>query len=396
MSREDGVVMSVTWVVLSISCSSVPVVEATLMTVVLSSCSVVTSVDSMPRVVGASEDVTDSADVSKSGRIVVCMSSSSGEVVVALSVELSLSIRVVISVEMSLSGRVVASDGWVVISSSFGVEGEVEPDVVTVVSSSSTLVSDVVKTGFVVSSSSSLRVVCSDGTSVSDDGNFSVVVSASVVDNPSSFEVVAFSVMDSSASSGSMGNVVPMVGPTVVVAVSSDTSSGANVVASSDVVCVSIASVDVCRSNSTVTRDTLTALGSVLVVLTVTTVVSGVSVIAGTSVMTGVSVDVSSDGGGHATNIQGKVSTASPSQVPPFLAGMTTARSLFLYASPQVCEHRPQSLHTDHKQSEGSIDTIIDGSVVVIGLTEVGIVESLSTQFLLSGPNVKLGGQVHM
>jgi hypothetical protein len=175
------------------------------------------------------------------------------------------------------SGRVVASDGLVVTSSSFGVVGEVEPDLVTVVSSSATLFSDVVKTDFVVNSSSSFRVVFSDGTSVSDDGNFSVVVSASVVDNPSSFEVVVFSVIDSSVSSGSMGNVVPMVGPTVVVIASSDTSSGAKVVASSDVVCVSIASVEVCRSNSTVTRDTLTALGSVLVVLTVTTVVYGVT-----------------------------------------------------------------------------------------------------------------------
>ena len=242
MSREDEVVVSVTWVVLSTSCSSAPVEEGTLLVVVSSCCSVVTSVGSMPRVVGASEDVTDSGDVPKSGGLVVCVASSSRAVVVSLSVELSLSFKVVISVEMSLSSRVVDSDGLAVISSSFG---EVESNVVTVVSSSATLVCDVVKTDFVVSSSSSFRVVCSDGTSVSDDGNLSVVVSASVVDNPSSFEVAGFSVIDSPESSGSTGNVVPMVGPTVVVTASSDTSSGAKVVASSDVACVSIASVDV-------------------------------------------------------------------------------------------------------------------------------------------------------
>ena len=132
---------------------------------------------------------------------------------VSLSVELSLSFNVVISVAMSLSSRVVDSDGLVVISASFG---EVEPNVVKVISSSATLVSDVVITGFVVSSSSSFRVVCSDGTSVSDDGNLSVVASASVVDNPSSFEVVGFSVIDLSVSSGTMGNVVPIIGLTVV------------------------------------------------------------------------------------------------------------------------------------------------------------------------------------
>jgi hypothetical protein len=30
-----------------------------------------------------------------------------------------------------------------------------------------------------------------------------------------------------------------------------------------------------------------------------------------------------------------------------------------------VAEHFPQSLHTDHKQSEGRIDTIMDDSVEV-------------------------------
>ena len=261
---------------------------------------------------------------------------------------------------------------------------------------SSSGIAIVVKTGFVVSSSSSFSVVGSTGKSVSDDSDVvmidSVVASETRVDSSSSLTVVASSEISSSVAAGSVGEVVTTAEATVVVTSSSGVTCGAKVVASSDVVCASIASVDVCRSNSTVTRETLTALGSVLVVLTVTTVVSGVSVMLGTSVKIGGAVAVSSDADGHSTKMQGNVSTGSPTQFPPFFSGMTTALSLFLNASPQVAEHRPQSLHTDQRQSEGRMDTIIGGSVDVGALVEV--VESLSTQFLLSGPRVKLGGHV--
>lgn len=103
----------------------------------------------------------------------------------------------------------------------------------------------------------------------------------------------------------------------------------------------------------------------------------------------------SSELDGHETGMHGKASSDSPVHVPPFLAGITTALLLFLKESPQVAEHFPQSLHTDHKQSAGSTDTIMDDSVVVNGISFV-VTLSLSKQFLSSGPKIKLGGQVHM
>jgi hypothetical protein len=138
------------------------------------------------------------------------------------------------------------------------------------------------------------------------------------------------------------------------------TFSSSNVVVSCDGILGSMDSVDVCGSNSTVTFETSRVLGwSVLVEATVVIVVSGVSVIAGTSVGFVEETD------GHSTKMHGKVSSDSPVHLPPFLAGITTALSLFLNESPQVAEHFPQSLHTDHKQSEGRIDTIMDDSVEV-------------------------------
>ena len=109
------------------------------------------------------------------------------------------------------------------------------------------------------------------------------------------------------------------------------------------------------------------------------------------------SVEISSEtSGGQSTLIQGKVSSGSPLHFPPFLAGITTARSLFLNEGPQVAEHFPQSLQTDHKQSEGKIDTTIAGSADV---TETGLIVvalSFPVHVFASGPKLKDGGQVHI
>ena len=104
-------------------------------------------------------------------------------------------------------------------------------------------------------------------------------------------------------------------------------------------------------------------------------------------------VDCSVEVEGHVTIVHGNVSIASPRQLPPFLAGITMALSLFLKDSPQVAEHFPQSLQTDHRQSEGNTVTFITGSEDV-DVSGNGVTLSLSKHVFVSGPKLNAGGQV--
>ena len=79
--------------------------------------------------------------------------------------------------------------------------------------------------------------------------------------------------------------------------------------------------------------------------------------------------------------------------MPPFLAGITTALSLIRKDFPHVVEHFPQSVQTDHKQSEGSTETITEGSVDV-EVAGLMVVLSLSMHVFVLGPSFNQGGQV--
>ena len=139
------------------------------------------------------------------------------------------------------------------------------------------------------------------------------------------------------------------------------------------------------------TIDTFKERGSLLVGETVCFVVN---ILSDVTVCTDVSVDLSVETEGHSTKGQGTVSFDSPTHLPPFLAGITTALILVLKDFPQVVEHLLQSAQTDHKQSDGNTVTFMVGSVEAVVKSGLAVTAFGSTQVLVSGPKINAGGQV--